>query len=91
MMAKTPVRKKTSEQSKVQIELPVAIPVGYQAAFIRTDVRILSANQKAGLAAVFSALTEQGEKLENGTPITKPVHAIKFMLEKINADNQLTA
>jgi hypothetical protein len=49
---------------------------------VRMDVRPLSRLQRKGLVEVTSALIESDVRLENGTPVKRQCHAIKWVLER---------
>ena len=49
---------------------------------VRMDVRPLSRLQRKGLVEITSALIERDETLENGTPVKRQCHAIKWLLER---------
>lgn len=49
---------------------------------VRMDVRPLSRLQRKGLVEITSALIEGDVTLENGTPVKRQCHAIKWILER---------
>lgn len=47
----------------------------------RTDARFDSQKQQRGGAIITSTLIESGATLENGTPVTRQMHAVKWLFE----------
>lgn len=71
----------TGGQIAVQISVPIATtPAGYITR--RVDVRGMTAKQSQRLHDITYGLRAAEMKLHDGTIITSPMHAIKWMLEQ---------
>lgn len=81
----TKAAKQTKRPAKKtrSLELPwtVAEPVGYSPR--RVDLRHLTRKQRAGLNRLLYSCIEADKELENGTVVTRPIHAIKYVLEQL--------